>query len=557
MNDLANHLWQSTIFAAAIALITFALRRNSARIRYWLWLAASVKFLIPVSPLVSLGGRVVMPPDTPELPARTVIRISTYFAPTPTFAVKAAAVGQSHWPVVLAVFWFTGSLLLLLCWIRRWYTIHQAARSARLMALQELLPVLSSATMIEPGIFGIFRPVLLLPEGIIDNLTPEQFEAVLAHELCHVRCRDNLTAALHMCVEAIFWFHPLVWWIGAKMIEERERDCDESVLARGSRPGDYAQGILKVCRSYVESPLPCAAGITGDSLKKRVREIMTWRGSIPVSFLGKLTLTAAGIAAATVPFVIGIIRAQTLPPPPAYTYDVVSIRPASPGQIHQNIGPGPQGGLRMQNVTAMLMLTFAYGVRDYQVVGAPGWVSSRRFDISFTPDKGESTPKPGIAMNELQAFMSRNRQRTQAVLRDRFGLVLRAETHALPIYNLVLAKAGHKLSSSPDGNRGPSLQANAGQVTAIGVTMTMLADYLSAELSRPVTNATGLEGQYDFKLEWTPDSPVQPSPNEPAGAAGGPSIFTALTEQLGLRLESGRGPVPVYVIEKIDTPSEN
>ncbi|MBV8906820.1 MAG: hypothetical protein JOZ22_24540, partial [Acidobacteriia bacterium] len=81
MSDLANHLWQSTVFAVAVALATTALRRNSARLRYWLWLAASVKFLIPVSVLVSMGGRVVMPPDAPELHALTVLRVSTYLAP--------------------------------------------------------------------------------------------------------------------------------------------------------------------------------------------------------------------------------------------------------------------------------------------------------------------------------------------------------------------------------------------------------------------------------------------------------------------------------------------
>jgi uncharacterized protein (TIGR03435 family) len=86
----------------------------------------------------------------------------------------------------------------------------------------------------------------------------------------------------------------------------------------------------------------------------------------------------------------------------------------------------------------------------------------------------------------------------------------------------------------------------------------MLADYLAGELGRPVANQTGLEGLYNFKLEWTRDAPAQPaSPDQPASTATGPSIFTALTEQLGLRLESRRGPVPVYVIEKIEKPGEN
>ena len=91
--------------------------------------------------------------------------------------------------------------------------------------------VRASPGLLEPGVVGWVKPVLLVPEGIAERLTPRQLEAVLAHELCHVRRRDNLTSAIHMIVEAMFWFHPLVWWIGARLVEERERACDEGVLA--------------------------------------------------------------------------------------------------------------------------------------------------------------------------------------------------------------------------------------------------------------------------------------------------------------------------------------
>jgi uncharacterized protein (TIGR03435 family) len=163
-------------------------------------------------------------------------------------------------------------------------------------------------------------------------------------------------------------------------------------------------------------------------------------------------------------------------------------------------------------------------------------------------------------VNELDSVMSRQKQQTQAVLRDRFGLILRAETRELPIYALILAKGGHKLSPPTVTNHGVFLQARGTQRIASGpgATIKMLAESLARELGRPVTNETGLDGLYDFKLEWTRDSPARPpSPDEPASAPGGPSIFTAVTEQLGLRLESRKGPVPVYVIEKIEKPGEN
>jgi beta-lactamase regulating signal transducer with metallopeptidase domain len=97
----------------------------------------------------------------------------------------------------------------------------------------------------EPGVFGWRSPVLLWPRGIEERLTDLQIDAIVAHEIAHMRRRDNLTSALHMIVQAIFWFHPLTWWIGTRLVDERERACDEDVLRGGSRPDVYAESILK------------------------------------------------------------------------------------------------------------------------------------------------------------------------------------------------------------------------------------------------------------------------------------------------------------------------
>jgi beta-lactamase regulating signal transducer with metallopeptidase domain len=117
----------------------------------------------------------------------------------------------------------------------------------------------------------------LLPEGIFKRLTSTQLQAVLAHELCHIRYRDNLTAAIHMFVETVFWFHPLVWWMGRRLIVEREAACDEAVIAAGGDPETYASGLLQVCRFYLESRLDCAAGVARADLEKRIERIMTPR----------------------------------------------------------------------------------------------------------------------------------------------------------------------------------------------------------------------------------------------------------------------------------------
>ena len=107
------------------------------------------------------------------------------------------------------------------------------------------------------------------------RLSAGETDSILAHELTHLKRRDNLTAAIHMLVETLFWFYPLVWLIGARLIAERERACDENVLARGHDPEVYAGGILKVCKFCLQSPLSSAAGVSGGNLGQRVREIMT------------------------------------------------------------------------------------------------------------------------------------------------------------------------------------------------------------------------------------------------------------------------------------------
>jgi uncharacterized protein (TIGR03435 family) len=228
---------------------------------------------------------------------------------------------------------------------------------------------------------------------------------------------------------------------------------------------------------------------------------------------------------------------------------VVSIHPAAPDQMQTGFGRGPQGGLRTMNTSVMMMVTFAYSVADYQIVGAPGWVSSERYDVTLTPEKADVALGPESNLKEVMASQDRNKQRLQAVLRDRFGLVLRAETHELPVYSLVTAKGGAKLAVHPAGTPGSSFYSNRpGHVEGTGATISMLTGMLSRDLGHPVNDETGLGGQYDFKLDWTPDSDA---------SGTGPSIFTALTDQLGLRLESKKGPVQVYVIEKVDRPSEN
>jgi TonB family protein len=182
-----------------------------------------------------------------------------------------------------------------------------AARGARVPEVR------CSAALVEPSLVGIVRPVLLLPEGIAERLSKAQLDAVLAHELCHFERRDNLTAAVHMLVEAVFWFHPLVWWVGARLVEERERACDEAVVGSGHDGRTYAEGILNVCEHYVTSSLKCAAGVSGANLKRRVIEISEIGRARIVNALPvqkKMLLGAFALSTLIVPIIFGAVSTK-------------------------------------------------------------------------------------------------------------------------------------------------------------------------------------------------------------------------------------------------------
>ncbi|HEY4086018.1 MAG TPA: M56 family metallopeptidase [Bryobacteraceae bacterium] len=545
MNALFNHLWQSTIFAVVVAAVVALLQRQSPRLRYWLWLSASAKFLIPFSLIVSTGALVQLPKEAPALRPATVQQISTYFEPISVFpsttapAEKPATLNQA-----LIAIWILGALFLLVRWFQHWRTIRHAAGKGVRLNLDYPVPVYSSSVTLEPGVFGIVRPLLLLPDNLAETLSPEQFESILAHESRHIQYRDNLTAALHMLVEMLFWFHPLIWWVGARLTDERERDCDHAVLQEGNQPGEYARGIVSVCQSYVESPLLCAPGISGSDLKKRIREIMAWRGSQPLAGGGKVLLATAACGAVLIPFTVGILRAQTAAGPVAY--DVAVIHPTDPAERRSHMGPdGPRGGLRTLNTTTQLLIGAAYHVEDFRVVNAPSWAASDRFDVIITPDRREvvDDSKP----EESDRTWNRDLQRLQAVLHDRFHLRMHQEAREMPIYSLTEAKGGNKLSAHSAESAGPSIQMeNPGRLTATAVTMDTLAGELSWRLHRPVRNDTRLAGRYDLKIEWTPDHDFPTAP-----------IFGAITQQLGLRLDPAKGAMPVYVVDQLDRPSEN
>jgi bla regulator protein BlaR1 len=344
LSAVINHLWQSTIFAGGIGVLTLMLRRNSASVRFGLWFCASVKFLVPFALLAVLGSHI--PRQPPNLDANTgaaqvlSMTIDRIVAPMPATgqvigSAPLIAASVHPWLNLLGIVWACGVLAIAGYWLAGWSRIRRVLVASKPIAIDFPIPVRTSAIMQEPAVAGIVRPVLLVPDGIEGWLSTEQLRAVLAHERCHVRRRDNLKAALHMVVESLFWFHPLVWWLETRLIAERERACDEEVLADGNKAKDYAEGIVRVCQNYLESPLRCAAGVGGGNLARRIESILNPPRHVQLSVLQTILLGGMASVVVAEPIVSGHLVA-----PPALGQDTntsvfrnyVAVIPADTGR---------------------------------------------------------------------------------------------------------------------------------------------------------------------------------------------------------------------------------
>ena len=254
-------------------------------------------------------------------------------------------------------------------------------------------------------------------------------------------------------------------------------------------------------------------------------------------------------------------------------FEVASIKPAEPNQRGTYIRPGPGGGLTITNMSLKQLITFAWRVQPFQVSGGPPWLDSIHYDILAKPESKAS-------QSELPMML-------QGLLADRFHLRVRQETRELPIYALVLARKdgrpGPDLMEAKDGDceqpdparlqaaRQPGappprfcgqLMMGVNQINAIGLPISSLTPLLSRLLGRTVVDQTGLKGNFNVSLEWTPDEtqtfpPRSPGDSPVAPDSAAPSLFTAFQERLGLKFESQKGPVEIIVVDEAEKPSEN
>ena len=249
-------------------------------------------------------------------------------------------------------------------------------------------------------------------------------------------------------------------------------------------------------------------------------------------------------------------KAATSPVTPAPSFDVVSIHlsPPSPDG-HNHIWNDPhESHFRTGNLSTRDLIQYAYNLPKSQILGGPQWLNSAMYDIDAKSDPEQDAKLKSMSSDDA---VQQKRLMVQALLADRFALATHHETCELPIYNLVLAKGGAKFQpSTRDGttiDTGRSRMHIAGSDDTIG----LLARELAQSQGRVVVNKTGLTGRYDLTLRWTPDDAPPPLLNGAPDPNAPPGLFTALQEQLGLKLEPAKGPVEVLVIDKIEQPSPN
>jgi len=432
--------------------------------------------------------------------------------------------------------------------------------------------------------YGIFRPVIMLPLDAT-AWSEEELCRAMIHELEHVRRGDWLSQYMARIVRALYWFHPLVWIAWRRLSLEAERACDDAVLRRSEATAYANQLVLLAERLASTATPPLLAMAACRDLSTRVRAVLD--GAQARGRAGALPVAAAIVAAALFIAAVAPLRAVRQgqarsdgAQQPALAFETASVKPNKSGAEERYIRIDPSGAsLTVVNLQLRALITFAYQIQSFQLEGGPDWIASERFDILGKPER--AVPGTGAIFNGQEPLKIMLR----TLLADRFKLVMHKETKELPIFELVLARPDGKLgpqlrpaavdcaaraaaaargtpppaSPGPPGPGSCGMNMNPVSVRGGGVTLAMLANILEGPAQRLVIDRTGLAGNWDLDVKYTPERSQLPPGVEPPVPIdwNGPSLFTALEEQLGLKLRPARGPVEVLVIDSVQQPTPN
>ena len=591
---LMHFLWQG----AAIALLYAAARwgageSRSGQVRYAMACAALAAMVAAPVITFSLLSQSAPAPSNPYVGNVPALSSSLAAGQSSTMQIQAALIHESRDQLMpwLVVAWLAGAIVF---WVRLLggWAIAMRMRSMFVRPAssewQEKLdhlktrihvsrPVrlLVSALVQTPTVVGWLRPVLLMPIGALAGLPAEHVEALLAHELAHIRRHDYLINILQSIAESLLFYHPAVWWISGHIRNEREVCCDEVAVSINGDVIAYACALAGLESRRAAHFTPALAADGGSAA----------RPHRPASQAAEPPLLGAASPGAVVAAVLIVVAAcavlaqsplfgQSSPAKPEF--DAASIKPSGPFvpgnmRIRTAGGPGTDdpGRVIFEKYVLSDLLEIAYDVKHFQLSG-PDWLmnpgeASPRFDITAKIPDGTSREQYRLMLQNLLA--------------ERFKVIAHLEKKELPVYNLVRGKGALKLSPSgkaaspaPPGSPAgfttdkdgfpvppPGVGATtfnrsgSARLQAVNMSMGKFATLLSMQgnLARPVTDATDLEGEYDFVLYW--------SRGGTDASDSYPTIFGAVQEQLGLKLESVKGQVvELLVVDRIEkVPTEN
>jgi len=583
-STLVHFLWQGLLIAAAYGVLRQCASRPEVRYLLACTTLAAMAAL-PVATWIALRP---VPPDGMAVAARVGAPKALSAAAgrggdlTRFFAAGYERV-PSAWSLWVVAAWMAGVVVfyvrLLGGWmiaerLRRrqvspapshWQQVFDRLRTR--LHVSRPVRLLVSGLVQAPAVVGLLRPVVLVPVGALAGLPAEQMEALLLHELAHIRRCDYMMNALQNMVEALLFYHPAVWWVSGHMRIERELCCDDAVVAISGDSESYARALAEVAAAG-HAHYQAAVAATGGSLANRVARLLGEPRAASRTHSAAAVAAAAAFIAITVITVLGQVQPQ---------FEVASIKQAGGGgAATMRILPGRLTA----NASLRVLMQGAYGLQPFQISGGPEWIESEQYGVDAK-----------AAGNADSAQMFRM---LQSLLEDRFQLRVHRESREMPVYALMAGRGGFKLPPPRDGScveetevLGPLAEPGArmqpvGQDVATAaprcggldvtlgpqgarmrggkVSMAEFVRVLSRVFGRTVTDQTGFSGVFEAKIDFLPDDTTVGLPPPPPGAipfaTASSSIFSAV-EELGLRLESTKGQVEVFVIDHVERPSAN
>jgi bla regulator protein BlaR1 len=564
---------RAALIAGGTAVVLWAMRIKSPATRHAAWTAVvAAMLLLPIwssiGPKLSL--RVLRMTPAPvaivATPAEAVPNVSSQADAASPDLPAGSEPAPLSWQDVLVGIYLAGASLLLTRLLIGAAHARRLRRSAVLRAGHA-----TSARCATPITIGWLAPTLILPEGW-QHWPSAKLDAVLTHEGEHARRRDPLVQMAALVNRAVFWFHPLAWWLERRLSTLAEEACDAVVLAAGHSPQDYSSYLLDLARSVAhEGRRVHVVGLAmpGSGLKQRMRQILADTPAPRISRV-RVFCTLACCAASSGLFAAATLTPRTASQPSALAFEVASVKPNQSSDARSPSMILPGGRFTATNNTLRALILNAYGISamPYLLTGGPGWIDSARYDVEA---KAAAGVIPADAPSRV--LWERTRLMLQTLLADRFKLAVRRETKEMPVYRLVVAKSGRKLRESQrdcsaDATACHGFSGNPTRLTGSGVDMSDLALLLSSQSDRPVIDGTGVQGVFDVFLQWNPFAegvaPAADVPRSPAAESREgprpdlsslPTLFTALEQQLGLKLESTKGSVDTYVIDHVERPN--